>query len=788
MRVCKSILFPAIAVLLTSCQTTRFLKKDEALLTSYRIKVGGISSDEANSRLKDQLHPLVKQKPNKNFLLLFPREWFYWKAKDRKNTDSWLTKSYEKMGEAPAILDSFACQTTATNFKNFLYNMGYFTVTTSYGIKVRNQRARVTYHVQTGPRYKIESIDYLAEDSTIQEIINRDRSAALLYPGAPLDYGLFQNEKARLSELLFNHGYAEFSPVFIEPLVADTSRLSAKLVLNIKNPEDKPGHTQFSINRVRINPDFRPGTAQATQYHSHFDSLSFATTASKPFIRHELLSGKILLRPGMVASKNLVDNSYSNLYHLGTYRFISIEGKRDSLALDRINYQIQLSPNKKWIFDFGADFNYTSIKKNAATLFGISGYTNLRNRNLFRRAASNSIKFEVGTELNLLDIRKFNSLSLHLSNDLSLASFYDLTGSWSLFKMLSKPFGSKILDPDSRTNIRLSANYENLVSLYKYTSANTGIDYDWQIGARRRITMQTLGLSLYFPKTTPEFDSLLKSNRLLQSSFSDRRLLSALLLDNVTYYYQSPQKRNNRYSVIASFNLSGLEVNLANSLSNAISGKQDTFRVGEFTFSEFVKTDLDYRYYTAFRDKSSLALRLSSGIVIPFGRSTTVPYIKQFYVGGPQSIRAWNLREIGPGAIAPPESDSSSNRSIAFFSAGDFKLEGSVEFRFDIFWRLKGAVFLDAGNIWYLPKKVSDPDTRAGFLSKDFYKEIAVGTGLGLRLDLTYFLFRVDIGFQLRNAFPDDRGKYWLYGSDNPVSFNKLQRNSTIHLALDYPF
>jgi outer membrane protein insertion porin family len=788
MRVCKSILFPALAVLLTSCQTSRFLTQEEALLSSYRIKVSGISSDEANSRLKDQLHPLVKQKPNKNFLLLFPREWYYWKAKERKNKDSWLTKSFEKMGEAPAILDSNACKATATNFKNFLYNMGYFTVTTSYGVKVRNKRARVSYHVHTGPRYTIESIDYLAEDSTIQEIINRERSSALLYPGAPLDYGLFQSEKARLSELLFNHGYAEFSPVFIDPLVADSSRLSAKLVLNIKNPDEKSAHTRFRINRVSVNTDFRPGTAQATPHPSRYDSIDFTSSSNRSFIRDEVLAGKILLRPGMTASKNLVDNTYSNLYHLGTYRFISIEGKRDSLAIDHINYQIQLSPNKKWIFDFGADFNYTSIKKNAATLFGISGYTNLRNRNLFRRAASNSIKFEIGTELNLLDIRKFNSLSLHFSNDLSLASFYDLTGTWAIFKMLSSPFGAGVLNPDSRTNIRLSANYENLVSLYKYTSANTGIDYDWQIGPRRRITMQTLGFSLYFPKTTAEFDSLLISNRLLQSSFSDRRLLSALFLDNVTYYYQSPQKRNKRYSVIASFNMSGLEVNLANSLSNALTGKTDTFRVGEFTFSEFIKTDLDYRYYTSFRDKSSLALRISSGIVVPFGRSTTVPYIKQFYVGGPQSIRAWNLREIGPGAIAPPEPDTGESRNIAFFSAGDFKLEGSLEFRFDIFWRLKGAVFLDAGNIWYLPKKVIDPDTRAGFLSKDFYKEIAVGTGLGLRLDLTYFLFRVDVGFQLRNPYPDDQGKYWLYGSDNPVSFTKLQRNSTIHLALDYPF
>ncbi|MBK8955821.1 MAG: BamA/TamA family outer membrane protein [Saprospiraceae bacterium] len=781
----KISIFLLLCAGLFSCNTTRYLSPDQALLKQNKIKIISTSSEEANFRLKDQLLPLQKQKPNKNFLLVFPREWFYFKAKSRTNKDSWITKTLEKNGEPPSLLDTTACEATRKNFTNYLYNLGYFNAEADYSIKIKHKKAKVTYTLKTGPRYYINEIVYTAEDSIIAQLLNNNSESSILSPGTPLDYNLFQQEKARLSELLYNNGYIEFSPIYIDPLLADTIHLKANLNLHVRNPGEQERHTKFHILSVKVNSNYKPSDRNAQFSSYEFDSLQFLAVEQNPYILPSLLADKIEIRPGQIAYKNLVDESYSNLYKLGTYRFINIEGKIDSLLNDGIHYNILLSPNQEWIFDSGIDLNYTSIRQARKTLFGVSGFVHLKNRNLFKRAASLSTKLEIGTELDLLQLSDFNSLNVRYSNELSLASFYDVTRSWSLFKFVSKPFSNITGTPDSRTNIKIGIDYENLVSLYKYTAFNTGIDYDWQLKRRKRFTLKTLGFSLYLPTTTASFDELLANNKFLKESFTNSRLFSSFFLDNITFYYQSQIISNKQHSVIASLNVSGLEVSAINSLYNGITNKKTNFALGEFEFSKFIKTDIDYRYYINFSDKSKLALRFATGVIFPFGNSTSVPYIKQFFVGGPQSLRAWNLREIGPGSLNLADSVQSENPT--YFSAGDFKLEGNIEYRFDMFWRFKGALFLDAGNIWYLPKSGSD-DQKSGFLTSDFAKEIALGTGIGLRLDLTYFLFRVDVGFKLKNAYPDQNGRYWIYNADKTVSLGNLFENSTIHLALDYPF
>ncbi|MBK9108183.1 MAG: BamA/TamA family outer membrane protein [Saprospiraceae bacterium] len=774
-----------LSVSIFSCNTTRYLSPEQALLKQNKIKISGISSEEANFRLKEQILPLQKQKPNKNFLLVFPREWFYFKAKARENKDSWITKTLEKYAEAPSLLDSLACESTRKNFINYMYNLGYFKADANFVIKIKNKKAKVTYTLNTGPRYYINELTYTADDSTIQNIVRHDAENSLLSAGTPLDYNMFQQEKARLSELLYNQGYIEFSPIYIEPLLADTIHLKANLNLHIRNPGLNSPHTKYSIYSVRVNTNYQPSARRDSMSYEIYDSLNFVSLQTPAYILPSILAEKIKIRPDQIARKDLIDETYTNLYKLGTYRFINIEGKIDTQLNNQIQYNILLSPNKKWVFDFGADLNYTSIRQARKTLFGISGFVHLKNRNLFRRAASLSTKLEVGTELDLLQLSDFNSLNIHYSNELSLASFYDFTRSWTLFKFLTKPVSKVSGEPDSRTNIKIGVDYENLVSLYKYTAFNTGIEYDWQIKKRKRFTLKTFGFSLYLPKTTSSFDTLLSNNKFLKESFTNSRLFSSLFLDNLTFYYQSQLKSNRQHSLITSFNISGLEVSALNSIYNKVFNKNSTFAIGEFEFSKFIKTDFDYRFYTNFSDKSKLAMRFATGIIVPFGNSSSVPYIKQFFVGGPQSLRAWNLREIGPGSLNLADSVQSENPT--YFSAGDFKLETSIEYRFDMFWRFKGALFLDAGNIWYLPKASGDND-KSGFLTSNFLKEIAIGTGIGIRLDLTYFLFRVDCGFQIKNAYPDQNGNYWIYNSTRTVSLGNLFENSTIHLALDYPF
>ncbi len=780
----KSIILLFALAVFASCNTTKYLSEDVALMKGNKLKVSSPSKSELDFQIKEQLIGLYKQKPNSNFLLLFPREWFFFKADRMKNKDSWFTKSLVKVSEAPSILDTNLCNETKSNMEDLLFNVGYFNAKASYTIQVKNKKATVSYFIQTGNRYFLNDIKIFAEDKTIDSLVNADLASSLLQPGNPLDYNVFQKERARISELLFNHGYIDFNPLYIEPILADTIHGKANISIRIRNPRDKTSHSKFFINKIIVNPRYSPTEPDTGQLYP-FDSLSILQVSDKEFIKPWVLREKILINPGEVANKSLADATYDQLYKLGTYRFISIESKLDSLEPEKVNYLIQLSPSKKWVLDFGADLNYTSLRKTSPTLLGLSGYVHLKNRNMFKRAVAFTTKLEAGTELNFNNLSNFNSLNIHFGNEFSLPSFKDITNSFSIYKFISKPFLEHYEQPDSRTVLRAGIDYENLVSLYKYISINANIEYDWYIKRRKRFTLRTLGFFLYLPNTTNAFEKFLQGNKFLIKSFTDRRLFTSYFLDNLTFYYQSKIKRNTQHAVITSFNMSGLEVHALNSAYNLLTNKKDTFSFINYEFSKFYKGELDYRFYYIPSSRSKFAFRFAVGLVKPFGTSSSIPYIKQFYVGGPQSIRAWNIREIGPGGLNL--ADSSINQT--FFAAGDFKLEASLEYRFDIYWRFKGALFLDAGNIWLLPN--NNTDDPSGRLGKNFLKEIAVGTGLGLRLDLTYFLFRVDYGFKLRNNYPDKDGKYWLYGpgkENGAISVNQLFKNSTLHLALDYPF
>ena len=160
-----------------------------------------------------------------------------------------------------------------------------------------------------------------------------------------------------------------------------------------------------------------------------------------------------------------------------------------------------------------------------------------------------------------------------------------------------------------------------------------------------------------------------------------------------------------------------------------------------------------------------------------------MPFIKQFYVGGPQSIRGWNVREPGPGGSNYSTSGLSTN---SFFSTGDIKFETNLEYRYDIFLWLKGAFFMDVGNVWILPTATDAP--RDAKFSKRFLDQLNVGTGTGLRLDMSYFVIRFDLGFKLRNAFKNENNKNWIYNNAYKVSVKNLSRNSTFHIAVNYPF
>jgi hypothetical protein len=349
----------------------------------------------------------------------------------------------------------------------------------------------------------------------------------------------------------------------------------------------------------------------------------------------------------------------------------------------------------------------------------------------------------------------------------------------------------------------------SLLDNYTIFFANISNGYNVPLSPTRGLTVNHFGFDLVAPIIEPNtpFALLLDANPSLNASFS-KQLITGILFRDINFTYNSNiSSRGNNWYFKWYFDLSGLEVMTANWLYNKIADKNVTFNINELDFSHYAKTEVDGRRYWRFGNEKMVVTRVSGGIGLPYYRSTSVPYIRQFFVGGPYSIRGWYTRELGPGLYRDPITVNASNRCL-FYQAGDIKIEFNLEYRFLItsplgMFKLYGATFLDGGNIWtrkYDPDRVGSKFATKrkvdnGLIVQDnFLREIGMSTGFGFRMDFNYFVLRIDLGLPVRNNFPDSErnNRYWIPpGEWFPLFFpniNTIKDNFRYQLAMGYPF
>ncbi|MEO6189975.1 MAG: POTRA domain-containing protein, partial [Saprospiraceae bacterium] len=463
------------------------MNSNQKLLKSNNITIKDHSTDiNEELKLKSELSTLYKQKPNRRWLFIFRREKIYSYLQKKNKSKVLFRKTLEKIAEPPSILNEDLILATENNIHNFMFNKGYFDVNVDHKTKVKKSTATVNYLVFSNKLYLIDSFAITADDSKIEAIVTKTYKESFLGPGKPFDNILFQLEKRRITNLLNNSGYAEFNPFYIDNLDTDTSNQINKAILHISNPDQKMNHTQYEINQVNIYKDFNSST-QPSYSLTSLNSLNFYNTQTKFYIKNKLLAKKILLRPEMLYSKARLDSTYNRLSQLEFYKFINIETKVDSSKSNKLIHNIFLTPSNKWVFDIGTDLNYTTLRSNAVTsLFGISGYTLLKNRNVFHGAEVFDSKVEVGAELSFLSGSLFNAFNFNFSNSYHLPSFYDITGSFRLSKVLLRPFKVNLKKPDARTSFNLGIELVSLIDFFKYVSFNSGISYNIPINKNSR--------------------------------------------------------------------------------------------------------------------------------------------------------------------------------------------------------------------------------------------------------------------------------------------------------------
>jgi len=764
-------------VLLTSCNSKKYLTEDQSFLKDNKITVKSKSKIDDKSDLKEKLTTLYRQFETRTVVNL-PRHIFYYQYQEKLKKNPGRKKWSEErlIKNRPVIHDSIKADQTTVDFEKYLSLRGYRYAKASFKAKTADKETTVYYHVDPGPRTYIDSFVIAASDTALLRIIEAEKKNTFFRKGSPLDIELYTKERARLVGLFQNQGYATFDETFISPLEVDTNAIRVKATMRVANETDSTFHKKYYIGDVTFFPDYHFSDTIVLS-DTLIRDVKYITPGKELTLKPEAIERNLFVHEGELARKENLNQTVRNLGRIELIKFVTPSAEIDTMSSDTpyINYTFYLSRYKKIPFVASVELTYSNISIQKRSLLGTALSVNYRDLNTFKGAEVLNLNFETGVEFNYQAKKSnknpdfLNSFNISTGASLSVPRFMDPLRLYHIIghsQSDDQPalMGNRLrrwLLYDATSRLNLSYNYVNLRDLYRYYAINAGLNYDIQPDARHKLTIERFGFDLFAPEAYPFFqDSVLNQSKFQKESFS-KQLFTGLIFRSYLFDFNAgPKTKGGHIRLIHSVEISGAEILAINLLTNKISGTKRGYYLGRndglpgdtVTFSHFYKGEIDLRYFYNINSHTQVALRLNTGIAAPFGFTTQVPYLKQFWVGGAQSIRAWQVRELGPGAyIDPLYLDPLKKESItAFYQTGDFKLDMSAEMRFHLFWYFDGAVFIDAANVW---TKRDDLSREGEELTWDFLKQLGIGYGYGIRMDLDYFILRLDLGYKLYNPY-----------------------------------
>ncbi len=759
------------------CQTSKYLSQDQSLLKKNDLNLKTDVGPDEKAALKFELETFYRQKPNSKFFVLFPSEWFYLV---NEGDSSWYNNwSRNWIGEKPSYFLESKTAETAESMKNFLRNKkGFYNAEVDYTVNTSKKKTRVKYNIKTNEQYKIASVEYIGEDQALVNLIKNLDSPSLLKKDGPIDYVVFDQEKNRISTELQNLGYANFVPNYITIKGDSTNQKNAiDIFVEINNPGLNERHKRYRIGDINIYTDYYQGQNTQNTISDEIHGLIFKREIKKFIVKPSRLNQKTFLRKNDLYRREAQSKTYQKLSSLDFYRFITINPSVSTVSDTIIDINIFLTPHeKKWISDSGINLFYSTISAAGRRLFGFSVGGSLENRNIFGGAERLTIEGEIGYEFDFSPKVRTSAITGNFQANLKVPKVFDPVRTIGLMNKIGIVGDNRYqtFKEETTTNIALGYNITNIIDYYDLRTVSTSFGYDYKPNPRHNYLIRSTGLDYNSAALESNFLLRISNNPLILKSF-ESNVLTGFLFKNLTYVYQSNKNKSGfSWANITNIELSGWEILLANKLLDPDNIWQFN---SDIQYSKFVKLEFDNRWYKDIGEKSSFASRLAVGAAFPLAKDQEIPFIKQFYVGGPNSIRAWQLRELGPGGYADKLKNPVPNE--LFFQQGDLKLEFSLEYRFDVIWYLEGAFFLDGGNIWTRNEDLARPGSN---FTRNFYNDIAMGVGWGLRWDFSYFNIRFDFGYPIRNPFPNEQtGSHWL-----PPSTFKFLGN--VNIAVNYPF
>lgn len=756
------------------------MSEDKYLLDRYRVKVEKGTAKKEKIK-KEELKSLVRQKPNKRILGIRFHLGLY--NLSRKNKEKGLSGWLKRIGEEPVIYDDYLTDKSANQIKSYLNNKGYYNSVVSDTAIFKRQRARVLFRVKVNKPYKISSLSYNIQDTLIKPLIFKDTINSLITRDENFDLDILQDERERIETYLKNQGYYNFNKEFIF-FQADSSvkKQEVSLILNIKKyqqfDEDRNvvtlNHKKYKIKKVYVftNYNQKEALAQKEEYFSDLDTtyvngVYFISKGSDPLKKKVILHANFIQEGDLYSLYN-VNKTYQHLNSLRLFRIIniqfneteidSLQTSADSIPIDYLNCNIQLT--KHFLQSYTVELEGTNSYGN----IGVGGNFLYQHKSLFGGAEITDFRINGSIEAldtSVVGISRINN-AVELGGDITMR-----IPKFMLPVFKAEKFSKKY---SPRTQISIGYNFQDRLE-YRRTVANLSYGYNWDGNKFLKHNVKLVELNaVKIPYATEAFRNFIDSTY-LRSSYENH--LVSVSSYSLVFNNQDIKKNRDFYFFRMNAEISGNILSAYSELTDArpVNGSYEIFGV---PFSQYFKIDADFRYYDIRNQSNSFAYRLFAGVGIPYGNSQSLPFEKMYFSGGANSIRAWNVRSLGPGSYSGKIYTRFPNQT------GDIKLEANAEFRFKLFWILEGALFVDAGNIWYLQ---SDEFEGGLFRKDEFYKEFAVGSGFGTRINLSFFVFRLDLGVKLRDPSLRE-GNRWILGSRSL----DWQNDFTINIGIGYPF
>jgi outer membrane protein assembly factor BamA len=748
-----------------------------------------------NYRLsREELYSYLKPRPNRRILGLIKFKLWVYRNADRGKENRVKRWFKNTVGEPPVFLDTNMVRNSVKQLNLYLNSKGYFNSSVGKSIKYRRHKANVIYTIRTKKPYTYNKITYDSQDSLLKVFMLSDSSNSLLKKGDIYDIDEIEHERNRITTDMKNHGFFRFSKEYIYFKIDSSLKLRemdihVMVKSAIEHPANNPdtviytNHKRFKTNNIYLFSDYNVLGKDTMR----FDTILFKVTQRRinkiPFSYYILYKDKlkykpktltqaVFIKPNNYYNSEEVQETYNSLSSLQNFKFININFNEVNSSSDTnlLDCRIRLTRMPRQSFSIETEGTNTGGQP------GVSADLNYQNINIFHGAEIFSIKLNLALEAQksleaqqnqhiIASYLPFNTLQTGIETGIEIPKFV-LPWSQETFPQYIRP----------KTEIKFGFNYQKLNDFIR-TVANVSYGYKFKLGKYTTLIGDPIALnSVNINNISPFFSNLLDSLKdpIFKNSYSNHLTEGgqySLIFNN-----QKINKTQNFTFFRFNMKLAGnvlyfIDKQIINAKLLIPDQGKGYYDFLNNRYSQFFRFDGDYRYYNKINELNIIVYRAVIGIGVAYGNLPSLPFEESFFGGGANDVRAWEIRSLGPGSYL----DTTKTK---FNKIGDIKLEGNVEYRFPIYKLIKGAVFADAGNIWL---KNKDLNFGGGDFQIDrFYKEFALGTGIGIRLDFSFFVVRVDAALPLKDPSQPE-GHRW-------VLHNQKLRDVIWNFGIGYPF